>query len=477
MKRLLFYAFSILFSSSKTFSQSEIEPNNYFGSANTIALNDTFQERILTTADIDYFKITTPRDGIVYLNVFTVPCGPGCCCNSKISLEFNVYGSDTTTLYASSTNGIGGGRYGDMYYPVLLEKGTYYVRVKSPNSESSAIYFKTSFNFDFYCDSLEVNNQFDSAISVPLNTTFNESIYGYNISLANTLHGNTSGQDVDIYKISIPMPNTTLTINLSNIPCGPGLFCNNGMPIEVNVYSASDTTLVIGSKNNSIGGGNHSFQLSYPIQLITGDYYIKIFSSNYAYNSPACFQTSFNYSTLPLKLLDFLVYKSGARNNINWKTAQELNTSHFIIERSINQRDFLNIGKVPAAGNSENKRDYTFIDKEPLQNVNYYRLKMFDKDGKFTYSNIVSLKNSGKNIFSAFPNPVCDNLFVNIQNDKTENATLQLENIEGKILKRYTLTINNGLTSTSIYTKSLKRGIYVLTLKGTNVQKQIIIKQ
>lgn len=479
MKKGLFIVFGILIVISKAFSQSEIEPNNYFAQSNTIALNDTFSQRILTNNDDDYFKITTPSDGIVMLNVFDVPCGPGCCCNSGLALELRVYGADTAILYAFTYNGIGGGRFGSLYYPVLLEKGSYYIKINSFNhGESSTGFFKTSFNFVF-CDNTESNNQFDSATITPLNIPFNASIYGYNLSSAFTLHGNALGQDVDIYKVSISADDT-LKVNILNIPCGPGVFCINGMPVEVKIYAVSDTLHHLDSTSNATFGGNHAFQIVHPVKLNAGDYYIKIITTGYLYNSPDCFQTIFNYSgVLPVKLISFNIYSTGIKNFLNWRTAQEINASHFIIQRSYDGSHFEEINITLANGSQG--REYQFVDEAPdllwRSNTIYYRLKMVDKDGRFDYSNTIAVAAKNKKGLAVFPNPVKDNLFIKIENDKTEKAILILTDIQGRILHQEVLAMSNGATSVSINTAPLNNGIYILTLKGTKTVNQIIVKE
>lgn len=73
---------------------------------------------------------------------------------------------------------------------------------------------------------------------------------------------------------------------------------------------------------------------------------------------------------------------------LNWKTATEINSSHFDIERSINGFQFEKIGSVKAAGNSNGISSYDFTDRLPVKGMNYYRLKQVDLDGKFSYSEI-----------------------------------------------------------------------------------------
>jgi hypothetical protein len=91
------------------------------------------------------------------------------------------------------------------------------------------------------------------------------------------------------------------------------------------------------------------------------------------------------WPSLPLTLLNLYVNLSSNKYVIlNWQTAQEINTSHFIIERSANGTDFSSIGKVSASGNNSITKDYLYTDTKPAKGTNYYRLKMVDADGIFT---------------------------------------------------------------------------------------------
>ena len=91
---------------------------------------------------------------------------------------------------------------------------------------------------------------------------------------------------------------------------------------------------------------------------------------------------------------------------LSWHTLTETNSRYFDIERSADAIHYQRVGKVPAAGNSVQKRQYQFIDENALAGVRYYRLKQLDMDGAFVYSNVVILANTQANTnLQAMPNP------------------------------------------------------------------------
>ena len=92
---------------------------------------------------------------------------------------------------------------------------------------------------------------------------------------------------------------------------------------------------------------------------------------------------------LPIKLNSFNVDAKDCMATINWVSSEESNLMHYSIERSNNGIDFLEVGKLNPTYNTSPEKNYSFQDTEPDSKILYYRLKAVDKDGKFSYSNIV----------------------------------------------------------------------------------------
>lgn len=90
---------------------------------------------------------------------------------------------------------------------------------------------------------------------------------------------------------------------------------------------------------------------------------------------------------IPVTLLSFNIQKlANRRVKLDWKTASELNSDYFDVERSTDAVNFVNIGRVAAAGISSTPRNYAFIDDQPQAGPNYYRLKQVDRNTDFVYS-------------------------------------------------------------------------------------------
>jgi parallel beta-helix repeat protein len=181
-------------------------------------------------------------------------------------------------------------------------------------------------------------------------------------------------------------------------------------------------------------------------------------------------------TVLPLHLLDFTASTNGNHIRLDWVTAGEENTKYFAIERSEDGKTFTEEGQVQASGNSSEQKNYVFIDRQPLQGINIYRLRMVDMDGHFTYSKIVAVTmDAAQTTLSLFPNPAARELTVHIF--ATGLLQLKLVDLNGRILKEEVRQLS-GNTSTILDISNLSEGVYILILQNSNeIQYRKFIKQ
>ncbi|MEO6221387.1 MAG: T9SS type A sorting domain-containing protein [Ginsengibacter sp.] len=170
------------------------------------------------------------------------------------------------------------------------------------------------------------------------------------------------------------------------------------------------------------------------------------------------------------------------RNNTNevsssWQTQQEISSGRFEIERAYDNKSFEKIGTVLASGFSTTIKAYTFSDKaNSSKNVSFYRIKMIDKDGAFSYSETKSAKASGvRSDLVVFPNPCHGTAKITIT-ELTEPTEVQLVDVSGRLVKSITLTNTN---STEI--NNLQKGSYFVRIAGkisgnTDVRKLSVIE-
>jgi Secretion system C-terminal sorting domain len=183
-------------------------------------------------------------------------------------------------------------------------------------------------------------------------------------------------------------------------------------------------------------------------------------------------------SALPIALSLFNVEKNNLSNKLTWTTETETNGSHFDVEKSTDNKTWKSIGQVTAKGNSLRRENYAFDDASPNA-INYYRLKMIDRDGSFLYSKIITVRMTSKGEVSISPNPVQSNLFVNVIDAENENLKVSVSNYAGQIVLEKNITIyGNGNLTLSM--EDFQSGIYIISVTDENknvIATKRIVKQ
>lgn len=193
------------------------------------------------------------------------------------------------------------------------------------------------------------------------------------------------------------------------------------------------------------------------------------------YLAPAAVFSATTLGALPVKLTKWEAIPSENKVTLQWTTSSELNSGHFVIERSSNGTNFSPIATVQASGNSPVDINYTKDDINPLSGKSYYRLKIVDLDGHTEYSAIRSVLLSAKQTAVLMRNPVQDVLeLVTAMNASNSRNEWQIVNASGQIVKK-------GIVSpgrTEINVSLLNAGTYWLRLNISNQPQTLpFIKQ
>jgi len=117
---------------------------------------------------------------------------------------------------------------------------------------------------------------------------------------------------------------------------------------------------------------------------------------------------------LPIELLAFEAACDGDEVVLRWVTATETGNDHFIVQRSHDAQDWLELGRVDGAGNSAQTMHYAYADKEAGAALRYYRLVQVDADGTEHAHPVISMKGCGATLGSlhVWPVPASDQLHV-----------------------------------------------------------------
>lgn len=143
-----------------------------------------------------------------------------------------------------------------------------------------------------------------------------------------------------------------------------------------------------------------------------------------------------NNIALPLTLIHFKGKKQAAGILLDWATASEIQVNRFEIERSNDGSLYEKIGTIQAAGNSNTNKYYSFTDLLPFNTDNYYRLKMVDDDGKYSYSNVVVFKGgqiTNMLVDKIKPNPFRDVINIKLALQQPQQLTIQLVDMTGRV--------------------------------------------
>lgn len=181
-------------------------------------------------------------------------------------------------------------------------------------------------------------------------------------------------------------------------------------------------------------------------------------------------------AVFPVTFLSFNGLYLDNKVPLKWSTASEQNSSHFEIERSTDGHKYETIGKIKAAGNASTKLDYSFVDNNlPSQNILYYRLKQIDFDGKFVYSDVVSVKKKEMApSVKMFPNPADSEITIFGVADDTQ---IEVYNEIGQLVK----TVQSLNSGSKISIIDLAKGLYFVKVtnkeSAENIQTIKFIKK
>ncbi|MEO7266006.1 MAG: hypothetical protein ABIW38_13910 [Ferruginibacter sp.] len=194
-------------------------------------------------------------------------------------------------------------------------------------------------------------------------------------------------------------------------------------------------------------------------------------------DNPALGLVDYSLFVVPLTLETFSASVINTAVKISWQTKTEINTAYFELEKAVDGRQFTTFGIIPASGNL-NGSSYSFPDADTrVSDVYYYRLKMFDKDGHFTYSGIlrVSVKNN-KNGFVIYPTLLNRSYHITaqIQSVSSQDINIRLIDATGRTLFSLTLPVMAGSSLQSISLPvNLPRGLLFLHARGIGLNQVI----
>lgn len=266
-----------------------------------------------------------------------------------------------------------------------------------------------------------------------------------------------------------PNPSGAAAVTGGYVYRGPDYPNFYGYYIAADVYSGNvyvispdgpgwEVTVQPGLQNFIVAFGEDEDGTLYAASLATGEIYLVEATGG---------------TPLPVKLVNFSAKQFNGYNILSWRTSFEEQVARFRVEFSTDAIDFTVVGSVNANGTSTGS-DYTFQHYVNDAPAIFYRLAAEDLDGSITYSNVLKLISSNKNIVTIYPNLINERSFQLSCSQPAEN--IRLFNYSGSLV--FEQSLGNLTGATTIRLPELSPGMYVaeIAFKNEVVRKKVILK-
>jgi len=167
--------------------------------------------------------------------------------------------------------------------------------------------------------------------------------------------------------------------------------------------------------------------------------------------------------------------KQNDKTILNWTVDDHADILQFNPERSADGRTYTALAALTAA-------EFSFTDLQPMPGLNYYRLKMKDKNGKILYSNIAVILNAKKGIqfISISSNPVVNgSLKLNIAAAEKTQLEIVITDIQGRVMQKQKVSLIAGFNTIPMNVANLATGtyqVYAVTADGRSTVLRFVIQ-
>jgi hypothetical protein len=238
-------------------------------------------------------------------------------------------------------------------------------------------------------------------------------------------------------------------------------------------HNSVSPSLVNNSPHDNCASGSSTFHLKTAFdqasEVITGfdsnGFYIEFKITSF---SEFWLHGSSSGTPLPVALTSFSANCTNEGSvRVNWTTASEQNSSHFVVSRSADGLSWTDVVTTEAAGTTNITQEYYFTDNEVGRNFEgYYRLLQVDLDGQSTMYNpiMVSCNGPSQTVFSVQPNPINGSAEFTASGFNQGNAQFCIQDVSGKLITERQLELNNGTMVFSVDLSACAPGMYIAKL-------------
>lgn len=315
--------------------------------------------------------------------------------------------------------------------------------------------------------------------------------------LDGTSTGSSRDLDFAIWDAGVVVPSPALP-QISPDICAP-----NSLPIRCSSARRYHSTGMIPGNNGITNEGNGGWGWLEPLPVVADhiyliavlrnadavsinnntnvSYQLRWTMVNNSFGVPSTTMLDCTPLVLPVEYLSIAAIARDPVIDVEWSTATEQNSSHFIVERSTNAEDYSPIGVLPAAGNSINRVDYLFTDPAPMRGVNYYRLVQVDQDGAFEHSPVVvAWLHDRPTQPMLYPNPAAGDAELVVDIPQQGSVLVLITDAVGRTLHGETIGADRGVLRHRLDLTALAAGSYqvqVLTTHGHHIGTARLVKQ
>lgn len=182
---------------------------------------------------------------------------------------------------------------------------------------------------------------------------------------------------------------------------------------------------------------------------------------------------------IPVKFVSFTATRKDNDGLLNWTVENEsLLTDRYEVERSLNGTTFEKIATVAPKNNGASSNIYNLTDANlsslRSSGIIYYRIKQVDKDGKFVYTEIRSIRLEGKGlVIGVYPNPAKDVANVTIDVPEASTVLIYVTDAAGKEIQKITMAAAKGLNTKKVNLLNLSAGTYMFKIAAGDEVKTI----
>lgn len=169
------------------------------------------------------------------------------------------------------------------------------------------------------------------------------------------------------------------------------------------------------------------------------------------------------FNALPIQLFYFTALADGNKVRLNWDIANEENIQYYELQKSLNGTSFSHLTTV--ASLQQARSQYVDYDYNPVTGWNYYRIKLVDKTGSYTYSPVRAVKfDKGLEEVKIFPDPATTILNIQLPSSYAGKVNMQVYSVDGKYISSMKPTVN----VVQMNVMRLPAGTYILKLTQDN---------